>query len=353
MASVRERVEILKLIVDRNPEIGWKLLVNLLPEVTESISDNVRPSYRDWAAGWTGVITWREYRSFISELITLLLANVGDSSARWLELLEQINGLGAAQFADQVASIRDAIANRAAEGMPADLQNAIWEKLRQLVRDHTFFHDAHWALPPDEVKKFADLRDQIAPQDLIVTIKHLFDDSGMQEGDPTLTYEEREVRRESERRSAIRQLWNSGGMDSLMQLAGAVNDAWSVGLAAADELKGELQKHLIPDLLTSDNEPLRKMAAAYARKRIFDEGLEWAQRVPAPVWSEEQVMAFTLEMPFERRTWDWISNRGSWPTQHIGTKQRLWVASACRLQIHCMRLRGWKTLADRGPLLIC
>ncbi len=190
-------LEVLNVIVDRNPEIGWKLLVNLLPEVTESISDNVRPSYRDWAAGWTGVMTWREYRGFISELMTLVASQCG----RFTCALVGVTRANPRSRSSSVCRRRCQHSGRHSEpccGRHAELhlQNAIWEKLRQLVRDHTFFHDAHWALPPDEVKKFADLRDQIAPQNLIVTIKHLFDDAGLHEGDPTLTYEEREARRD-------------------------------------------------------------------------------------------------------------------------------------------------------------
>lgn len=158
MASLAQRIDALKMVVQEKSEIGWKLLLNLLPLVSESISDNAKPSYREWAAGWTGHITVDEYRGFISELVTLSLANVGGLPERWVDLLDQINGWGP-QFPNEVGRIRDQIKRLASEGMTTELRIPLWDKLRQFVRDHTFFHDAGWALPPDEVKRFAELRD--------------------------------------------------------------------------------------------------------------------------------------------------------------------------------------------------
>ena len=310
MAPLGQRTDVLKMVIQKEPDIGWKLLLNLLPLVSESISDNAKPSYREWAAGWTGSMTVGEYRGFVSELVTLSLANVGSAPERWIGLLDQVNGLGP-QFPNEVVRIRNHLKTLASEGLTNELRVRLWDKLRQLVRDHTFFHDAGWSLPSDEVKKFEELRDEIEPDDPIIAVRHLFSDTGMHEGDPKLTYEENEARRHSKRRSAIRRLWSAGGFESLKRLAKETHDAWPVGLSIADELKGDVQRQLLPDLLTINDEALRRMATAYARKRIIDEGAEWAEHVPTVEWTDEQVMAFALEMPFEKRTWKWIETRGS------------------------------------------
>ena len=309
MASLRERIETLKTVVQTAPNVGSKLLLSLLPRLHESIMDNSMPSYRDWAAGWTGTVTVKDYDAFNSELVSLILADVGTNPDRWLALLEDVHGL-APRFGKQIGLIRDRIGELVSAGMQSDLRFRLWEKLRHLVRDHTYFHDAHWALPSDEVSKFAELRDRLAPTDTVLSVKHYFNEALIYEGDPKLTYEENEANQNATRRSAVRQLWTSGGFDSLLRLASEVKDAWPVGLAVGEELKGEVEDQMVPALLTSATDSFRRLATAYARRRIIDEGSAWAEGIPNDKWTYDQKMTFALEMPFERRTWDWVAKLG-------------------------------------------
>ena len=51
-ATVEERVKVLRKLVERWRDAGWRLLVGLLPDQPTSMPIQ-RPSWQDWAFGWS------------------------------------------------------------------------------------------------------------------------------------------------------------------------------------------------------------------------------------------------------------------------------------------------------------
>jgi len=206
MASVGERIELLRILVRRTPEAAWRLLLNLLPTGHETMFPHSTPSYRDWAAGWTGKVSDAEYQSYISGVADLVTLMAEGNSILWLELLDKINGL-ALQFPHESVKMRERFESHVAKGVPAALKVPYWEKLRALVLKHTQFADTWWALPQSEVNRFAVLRDQLQPESNIITLKPLFDDSTLWDRDESSTFEQKIERRNRERRAAVRSIW--------------------------------------------------------------------------------------------------------------------------------------------------
>jgi hypothetical protein len=58
--------------------------------------------------------------------------------------------------------------------------------------EHTAFHDADWALPAEEVKRLAEIRDRFAPEDEVQIAAPLFDEGQMIYESTELPHEERE-----------------------------------------------------------------------------------------------------------------------------------------------------------------
>ncbi len=296
------------------------MLLALLPQLHESIADNVKPSYRSWAAGWTGEVPMADYMLFLSELTDMVLAVAESDQTRWPELLEHIFCLQETDF----AKVIDGLERLTSQSIAEELRLALWEQLREQVQAHSYFHDARWARSKAEVAKLASLRDKLAPTDLATTAAYLFDDDGGRDGDRTETYEQKRERRANERRPAIRAIWNTQGVSAVLELARKVRQPWSVGWSLAQELGAEAQPVVVPGLLSSEEMPVLQCARAFALQRIQAKGLDWAEAEPAADWKFEQVAEWALQMPFQKRTWNWLIPKGEAAERNYWKKTTLW-----------------------------
>src|SRR5439155_24858365 len=191
-----------------------------------------------------------------------------------------------------------------------DLRITIWERLRHLVREHRFFHDAFWALPPAKVDEFAKIEKRWVPADAVPRVKWLFGYSGQLEfGDTNTPYDEREKMMDDARLTAAKEVFDQKGLGGLLELAACAETPYLVGAAAA-------KLNLIPnwqDILPSKLLPIKtcnhEFALAFVGNRIAIEGERYVTDMPLEDWTPEQVAEFALAMRFERKTWELLRKR--------------------------------------------
>ena len=310
VASVRDRIESLELMARQNPGAAWKILLGLIPSPLGMFMDSSKPTYRNWAAGWTGEVTYADHFALMDAVSEISVRLARAEPDRWPELLDQLSHMHAAS-ASAYRRIRDAFGQFVTGEISKQLQEQLWRKLTAFVQQHTRFADADWAVPADELARWAELRDALSSDDAVVNLAHLFDNDGWADLDDSLTYEQKAERRGVQRRAAVREIFGSGGMTEIKRLAKRVQQPWAVGWSLAEELGAKPENEIIPDLLASDDEQLQQLARAYAAQRIHVSGTAWAVTVPQESWSAEQIAAWSLQMNFGRETWDWITSKGA------------------------------------------
>src|SRR5258705_436207 len=107
--------------------------------------------------------------------------------------------------------------------VPLEAPTLPWEngcavELRDVVRRHSRFPTAKWALPEAHVAMLSSLSDKFVPADPLKIIAPLFNEDGWEDGDESESYEEKIARRERERRVAVRRIWKAGGLDLILGL---------------------------------------------------------------------------------------------------------------------------------------
>jgi hypothetical protein len=190
MATLDQLLAILRRLTAKQPDATWELLLELLPKLHSSITDSCKPSsWRSWADGWTGEVAAPDYWRYISGVADLALNLAAADGSRWPELLDHCTALPPAERSRIFAALEQidpAILND-------EQRAALWKALREMVQKHTAFHDAHWALPVEEVKRLAAIRDRFAPQDVVEVAVPLFSEGQMMYERIDLPFEEREA----------------------------------------------------------------------------------------------------------------------------------------------------------------
>lgn len=323
VAPIRERMMVLQNLCRRTPNVGWKIVLGLLPELHQAFSDSAKPTYRDWSAGWEGNISGADYHACIDTAIELAIDLASSKPERWTELIDHMGPLFFFSRADYMR-LRDGLAEFGRSGVHSEIRDRVWEHLRRFVENHRNFQRAHWALPIGEIEQLSALCDQLQPEDLVTVSVHWFDDGGLIDGDDTLTYEQKMQRQADKRRQVVAAIWSSGGLPDILRLAKQVSSAGPVGWAVGEALGSTVEKEVVPGFLDCGDPSLEFFSCVYIRQRIYAEGFVWATFVPAADWTTQQLSVWALEMPYTAETWDWIEAKDPVAAQAYWNKIRPW-----------------------------
>ena len=348
VAPIGERMMVLRDLCRRTPDVGWKIVLGLLPELHQAFSDSAKPTYRDWSAGWEGNISGADYHACIDTTIELAVDLASSVPERWTKLIDRMGPLFFFSRADYMR-LRDGLAAFSRSGAHPKIRDRVWEHLRKFVENNRNFQHAHWALPNSEIERLSTLRDQLQPEDLVTSSVHWFDAGGLIDGDKTLTYEQKIQRQADKRRQVVTEIWSSGGLPDILRLAKQVNSAGPVGWAVGEALGASVETEVVPALLDCGDPPLEFFSCVYARQRIHAEGFAWAISVPAPNWTTEQLTVWGLEMPYTVVTWDWIESRDPVAARAYWGKIRPWGAADVDLPA---TKRAVKHLLDAGRVWV-
>jgi hypothetical protein len=206
-ASSVQRLSALKEIASSCPEVGWKLVRTLLPNLLASSMATPKPKLREAGASDRPAVTYRELWENQAAVAELAINLAGESANRWIELIRSIN-----TFAPAERSLATAALDRLMSRTSGDRLKRLWSKVRDEAARHQRFKSAAWALPPDQLAPFLELVAKYAPSDPITPVATLFDEW-------TLDQTNDIAKSNEERAAAVLRLYNAAGPEAVLRLA--------------------------------------------------------------------------------------------------------------------------------------
>lgn len=239
--------------------IGWNLLVSLLPERHAVGHFNATPTFRQWAPPRTNRIDEEHYWKVTRAVFDLCLERVGIESTLWPGLIKHLDELPAS-YREEAYALLEMDRDRYTE----DEQFMAWEAFDALARRHREYADSEWAMPVEEREKLEALVASLRPDRASLSARWLFDDSmpdlGIKKATDRDNYEEELARL---RGNAVRDIWEEGGLELLIDVAQRVKTPWSLGYSAGGALDLPLER--IAGLLDSDAKSSTEFATAALR----------------------------------------------------------------------------------------
>ncbi|HIY66609.1 MAG TPA: helix-turn-helix domain-containing protein [Candidatus Agrococcus pullicola] len=296
-ASVDDKLAVIARLMQREPDVGWKLALGVWPESRATAFQPHAPTYRDWSPIRQSV-TYAHWGHFVHELVILVTAAAGAEAARWKELIPQIGQLPSQERVAVLAKLREVI--DAQDWSPEDVY-AVWETLSSEADRHEEYSDAEWAMPAEDVVIFRELADSFVPAQDGRRFSRLFnwrahvpdlkpDDEG---------YDIELVRLQREALDHVLVL----GSFALRSLTIDVKTPHEVGRLLADMDNAPDQEIL--GWLRSSEPNLNQAALNYASVKIHEGGMEWLKEAfasPALQEAEAREILMTA-VPLSRQYW--------------------------------------------------
>ena len=229
------RLQALRSLVDRDPEVAWRLLPELVPKHFQTLIPSRQPVFGTWAAAATQP-TFEEAAKDIDSIAEVLLISATTPKLLW-ELTKIVDRLPT-QRRSEVWSRWAEFASQRSPWIEEAREH--WPDLDELARRHRTHEDRDWALPPEEIDEIRALADSLRPTGTIDEHVWLFEEWHPNLGDfsPRNDFDAYREVLDERRAEAVGTVSAEHGTEGVVRLARAAldaggGDAVAVGMALA------------------------------------------------------------------------------------------------------------------------
>jgi hypothetical protein len=306
-APLDKRLTILDSLIRYRPELGWKLLFDLLPESGSVSTPICTPHFRDWANEWKKGVTLKEYHQHLEAVSERILQHLSEEpKTRWLVVVKNFSHLPQKYISMAISQLDKDLATLSTEA-----KAEIYDELRDLVSSHRQYSSAKWALPKSYIDELETVCKKVLPGDFVIRYKYLFD-SGLPKimnPAPYLNHEENSKRIEQERLDALEQIWGKEQIVGIERLAKNIQIPGLLGNSLGNTTFAGQAESIILSWLNSENTSLIQTARAYVGMTFFKRKTPWLISLYAQYgkcWSEKTWVSFCLGLPFNKDLFDFL-----------------------------------------------
>lgn len=300
-ASIGKRRIAVSTLLSELPVVGWKLLLNLLPDSHSTSSGTRKPAWRDtipddWSKGTTQGDYWDQVEIYSVMAITA----AENDRQKLVDLIDRLEKLQ--------PSTRDQLlmhlGSKVVLEMPEIDRLAIWTELVDLVTKHKKYSNAGWALASAQVETLSALADRLAPDAPAFRHQRLFSERDFDLYDEKGNYEEQREKLEKRRQIALSEVAANGGVQAVVDFSATVQSPWRVGIAYGVVAQSDADKVVLPALLESENSSVVQFAGGFVWSRFRSIGWSWVDGFDVSKWTPPQIGAFLSYLPFAPLTWE-------------------------------------------------
>lgn len=173
---------------------------------------------------------------------------------------------------------------------------ALWKTLQRLKIDEVNLSE-NLSLSK-RISRIKDLIKKLAPKDPALKHKKLFsyEKLDFETSDPAASDKRTQIRQ-----SAIKDIYESGGINGVLEFSKTVETPGLVGAELARLSLSGVDSQLLPSKI---NQPeYQQLLSAFVRERYLKEGEDWLRNIVKGNWTIEQKALVLTFLPFKSETW--------------------------------------------------
>lgn len=311
LAPLKERVETLQLLADREKEVAWILLIGLLPTGhSDSGFSNYKLKWRRFDELVQKNVTYYDLRKIHSSVVDILISIFDFSEKKFFDLIEK------SQYTSEIDRNKILLFCKSVADKTDQMECDLWHSIRNLLGRHRSFSDAEWSLPENVLIRYEDLICYFEPKDELLKIKWLFDDHwpSLFEGldNVNLNHDESSQFITQKRIYAFSHIYESYGMGKIRELVFVVKFPEILGDTAAQSLTKDTDLFTLIDLLLEGEEGIRFVRGLMWRKSLIS-GLNWVLNLYSDVrinYETDQIIHILLSLQHSLELWNYINDLG-------------------------------------------
>lgn len=306
-ANAAQRFQVIDLLIERQTEQAWTLLMAILPKDHDHAIGTSPPRWREWPGLKKPRITLQERREQSSWTGERLLGLALPVPSRLLELTGNIDHLPEKEFQALVSHLL----GLDPKTMPPAECVALWNCLRELIRRHTFFNTADWRMADERLVALNKIEAHLRPKAPTDRGRWLFAQHHLWIGTHRDTpQEEQEVMALEQRKMLLAEIFAAGGVQAVADFAITTPYPGLVGDVLARTPLCPDSTLVLPQYLDGADPNIAIFGRGYASFIFSQREWDWVKTLPLSEWSAAAATQLLFVLPFAPRTWDLASALG-------------------------------------------
>lgn len=306
LCSFEERIEVLKLIAKKQPDIGWELLIKMLPDAMGGVaSPTNKTRWRMYHLSTENAVTYQEIYDTHSTAIELLMTLCDNQEQKMAKLVDESDKL----FPKDREKVLEFVESKVGE--IEHHQHSIWHTARKTLYEHRSHPDARWALPEEMLGGYESLYNLLMPTDNFSKTKWLFDDYQVQlpKGYRYKT-DKGEYQNEIKqiRIDAVRGYYEEQGLKGVFELQESVNQVGILGEIAGFviDIEGDVYKICEQLNETPNNYFIQNFISSKYYQYKFDWIIELFEKLKEKDFSSYSLSCLLIPIPQTKELWNFI-----------------------------------------------
>lgn len=272
LAPFDERMNVLKLISKREPQIAWTILNLMLPNVMRDIAHPIhKMRWRMFDIETEIVHTWDETYKTYSAVLVILMTIFDFSETKLATLIEK-------SFTLSIGD-REKLLNFLEPNLSKvkQVEYIAWHTVRKNLSHHRTFPKADWALPESILARYQNIYELLSPKNEVDLVMWMFDKypqfvEGQEDEDRD--YEKREKILFDRRLEALNRI-KKLGLDNIIELSKTAKEPWILGNVLSHIVYEEDEIIKLCDLLQNQVADKRFIQSFLLEKCLLN-GLDWS-----------------------------------------------------------------------------
>lgn len=301
LASIEKRQVAVQTLGKEWPDVGWKLLLELLPNQRQTSSGSYKPTWRKTIPdGWGKGVSSQAYWQQVSLYAEIAVSGAGYDAVRLSELINQFDSLPKLAFEQLI----DVLSSSAIIDLPEEQRLLIWDHLTRLTRKHRRYEDAKWALSDVALVRLENVAERLAPSSPFNLHQHLFSGNDFELYDEKGNWEEQQNRLNKRRETAVREVFQQDRIHGVIRFAGSVVSPNHVRQALVGVSDPLIESTLLPSFLDSEDRKHLAFVSGYVWNRHRNNGWEWFDGTDKSGWTTKQIGQCLALLPFSLEAWE-------------------------------------------------
>ena len=339
-ATLKQRLDVLDVLIEKQPDSGWKLLIELLPRRGGEVS------FGTYTTRWRqfsdrpmidSIVTIKEYVETLTSIVDRILKNVDHDGKKWRDVMDHFLDLPLQERRKLLRKLSNII-ELIKEG-----RLDLWNKLREVLSHSRSFPDAERALTKEELKKLEKIYKALEPENIIKRYIWLFDSDwpALPEGNDWKNYEKTQEVITQKRIKAIKHIKSKFGIEGLLKLAEQSRYPWIIGSTTLEiPLTKREEETLLSYLSLEDTKT--SFVQGYVWKKSLKRGDTWVQKIVNKAlsehWDSIKTVNLFLGLPQNQFVWNFLQQFDGEVQQDYWRKVRpIFFASPLKEQVYALK----------------
>ncbi len=309
LAPFDDRIQILKLMADREPEIAWTLLVRMLPDTMGATAfPTHKTRWRMFELETERSMTWNEIYDTHSSVVDILLSIFDNSEMKLSELIDYSDRLSMKDRDKVLSFVENCLPN------VEHSENLAWQECRKTLNEHRSHPDAKWALPESELPRYEKLYLTLTPDDEITKTIWMFDDHWPKFPEGFIyergSHDAQETVIREKRIEGLKKIYDSDGLEKIIEISTAVKEPWILGDILAYIITNEGEIVQLCNLFKSDDH--RFIQNFIFRKSIINKAnwvFELFERLKHLDFGNHSLAQLLIPLNQTKELWDFIDSQ--------------------------------------------